>query len=60
MEKRIHIHGLRLPEELHTWLCTQAEAEHRTLSNMLLVLVARAKLAQSEYCEGPMDAEKEP
>lgn len=35
--------GVRLPEELYAWLKDKAEKEHRTISNMLIAILADAK-----------------
>ena len=35
--------GVRLPKELYAWLKDKAEKEHRTISNMLIAILADAK-----------------
>ena len=35
--------GVRVPEELYEWLKDKAEKEHRTISNMLIAILADAK-----------------
>ena len=35
--------GVRLPKELYEWLKDKAEKEHRTISNMLIAILADAK-----------------
>lgn len=35
--------SIRLPEELYEWLKDKSEKEHRTISNMLIAILADAK-----------------